>query len=194
MSPYQDALRRLNIVLARARRLRLHEPTAMILATVDAHGRPSVRTVLLKGVEARGLVFYTNTRSRKGRQLAANPHAALCLWWDVLKQQVTIEGAVEPVSDAEADAYWVTRDRASQLGAWASQQSEPLPSRAALLKRIARYAAAFAGRSVPRPSHWSGYRLVPERIEFWTARPFRLNERVLYERRGARWTVTLLYP
>ncbi len=194
MSAPNEALRKLHVLLARAKRCGLHEPTAMTLATADAHGRPSVRTVLLKGVDAQGLVFYTNTRSRKGRQLAARPHAALCFWWDALKEQVTVEGRVQPVSDREADAYWATRDRASQLGAWASLQSEPLPSRAALLARVACCAATYAGRPVPRPPHWSGYRVMPERIEYWTARPFRLNERVCYERHGLRWTKTLLYP
>lgn len=166
----------------------------MVLATADTHGRPSVRTVLLKGVDAHGLVWYTNTRSRKGAQLAANPRAAICVWWDLLKEQVAIEGAVERVSEEEADAYWRTRDRMSQIGAWASRQSEPLPSRAELLKRVALYTAKFAGAPVPRPAHWSGYRLLPERIEFWAARPFRLHERLLYERRGERWVKQLLYP
>ncbi len=194
MSAQQEAQRRLTAWLDRPQGSRRHAPTAMVLATVDARGRPSVRMVLLKGVDARGLVFYTNTRSRKGRQLRANRHAALCFCWDLLKEQVTIEGDVEPVSDEDADAYWATRDRASQVGAWASLQSEPLPNRAALRARVARYAAKFAGRPVPRPRHWSGYRLVPARIEFWKARPFRLHERVLYERRGGRWVKQLLYP
>jgi pyridoxamine 5'-phosphate oxidase len=197
MTLYDEALRRFETLLARARlrrRSRLHEPTAIALATVDAQQRPSVRMVLLKQCDARGAVFYTNTRSRKGRQLETHPHASLCWWWDPLRVQVMMDGRVQPVSEAEADAYWATRDRASQLGAWASLQSEPLPSRGALLTRVALFAAKFAGRPVPRPSHWSGYRLVPERIEFWTARPFRLNERLVYERRRGRWMKTLLYP
>ncbi len=166
----------------------------MTLATVDTRGYPSVRTVLLKGLDARGPVFYTNGHSRKGRHLAANPHAALCLFSDPLKEQVSIEGTVEPVSNEEADRYWATRDRLSQLGAWASLQSQPLASRLVLVQRVAAYAAKFAGRAVPRPPHWSGYRVVPARIEYWRARPARLHERVLYERRGSRWVKQWLYP
>ena len=171
-----------------------HAPTAAALATSDARGHVSVRMVLVKGIDARGAVWYTNTTSRKAAQLRINPRAALCLYWPSLGQQVILEGTVESVSDADADAYWRTRDRRSQVGAWASVQSHRLPSRATLLARVASYAVKFSGQPVPRPPHWSGYRLLPERIEFWTAKPFRLNERVLYHRRNHRWTKTLLYP
>lgn len=166
----------------------------MVLATADARGRPSARTVLLKGVDARGVIFYTNARSRKGRALAANPRAALCLAWDPLRAQVLIEGRVERVTVAEADAYWATRPRTSQLGAWASQQSAPLARRAILLARFSHYQTAFAGRPVPRPPSWTGFRVLPDRVEFWRARPFRLHDRVVYQRRARRWTRTLLYP
>ncbi len=194
MSMPPEALRRLNTVLARARRQRLHEPTAMALATADSRGRPSVRTVLLKGLDARGLVFYTNLRSRKGRTLATNPHAALCLYWDPLRRQILVEGRVERISAREADAYWATRPRASQLAAWASRQSQPLDRRATLLVRLATARRQFAGRPVPRPPHWSGVRVIPDRLEFWTARPNRLHDRLCYTRLGRRWTRTLLYP
>ena len=186
--------RRLQQWLARAQRAGLREPTAMALATADRAGRPSVRTVLLKGLDARGLVFYTNLHSRKGRALAANPRAALGFYWDPLRRQILIEGRVEPVRAGEADAYWATRPRASQLAAWASQQSQPLDRRATLLARLAAARRRFAGRPVPRPPHWSGLRLLPDRIEFWIARPNRLHERLCYVRRGHRWTRTLLYP
>ena len=166
----------------------------MALATADGRARPSVRTVLLKGLDTRGLVFYTNLRSRKGRALAVNPHAALCLYWDPLRRQILVEGRVERVSEREANAYWATRPRASQLAAWASQQSQPLDRRATLLARLAAARRQFAGRPVPRPPHWSGLRLLPDRLEFWTARPSRLHDRLCYTRRGPRWTRTLLYP
>ena len=172
----------------------LHGPTAAALATSDARGHVSVRMVLIKGIDARGAVWYTNTTSRKSAQLRMNPRAALCLHWPAEGKQAILEGAVAPVSEAEADAYWRTRDRRSQLGAWASQQSHRLPRRGMLLARVASYAVRFAGQPVPRPPHWSGYRVMPERIEFWTAKPFRLNERVLYHRRHGRWARTLLYP
>lgn len=194
MSLPLDLRRRLQSWLARAHRAGVREPTAMALATADSRGRPSVRTVLLKGLDARGLVFYTNLRSRKGRALAANPRAALCLYWDPLRRQLLVEGRVERVSDREADAYWATRPRASQLAAWASQQSQPLDRRATLLTRLAAARWRFAGRPVPRPPHWSGIRLIPDRLEFWTARPNRLHDRLCYTRRGPRWIRTLLYP
>ena len=150
--------------------------------------------VLLKEASERGIVFYTNLGSRKGRQLAMNPQAALCWFADPLNEQVIIEGRVGLVSNREADAYWASRPRQTQLGAWASLQSQPLASRRVLMARVARYARRFAGRPVPRPPQWSGYRVIPDRIEFWKARPFRLNERVVYQRSGRRWTVSLLYP
>jgi pyridoxamine 5'-phosphate oxidase len=173
------------------------EPTAMTLATATPGGRVSARVVLLKACDARGFVFYTNTLSAKGRQLAANPQAALCFHWKQLRDgvQVRIEGAVERVSDAEADAYFATRPRGSQLGAWASLQSETLPARADFEHRVAAYDAQYAGVEVPRPPHWSGYRLVPDRIEFWYGAAYRLHDRHLHERDAdGRWSERLLYP
>lgn len=175
-------------------RARLPEPTAMTLATVGADGQPSARLVLLKSVDDRGFVFYTNLRSRKGRELAANPRAALTFHWQPLEVQVRIEGIVEQVPDAEADEYFATRPRGSQIGAWASDQSEELARAADLDARFAEAERRFAGRDVPRPAHWSGYRLMAERIEFWRNRPSRLHERRLFEREGAAWRERLLYP
>ena len=191
---YDEALRRARRLLIRTRRPGVHEPTAATLATATADGRPSIRTVLIKQLDAHGVVFFTNLDSRKGRQLAENPRAALGVFHDPSMEQVSIEGRAEPLADAEADAYWATRDRASQIGAWASRQSQPMPSRAMLLARVAQYGARFAGRPIPRPPRWSGFRIVPDRIECWRARPFRLNERVVYQRRGGRWSKGLLYP
>jgi len=191
---YSHILQRVHRLLYRARRSRLQEPTAMALATADARGRPTVRTVLLKDADDRGFVFYTNLESRKGRHLARNPRAALCWYWDPLREQVMVEGTVRIVSKAEADAYWATRPRQAQLGAWASRQSRTLDRRATLIARVARYTQRFAGRPIPRPSHWSGFRLIPDRVELWTARPFRLNDRLLYQRMGHRWKVSRLYP
>ena len=172
------------------------EPTAMTVATADARGRPSARTVLLKHVDERGFVFYTNFDSRKGRQIAANPHAALLFLWKTLRHQVQakIEGTVEPVSAAEADAYFDSRPRESQIGAWASLQSQTLDSRETFEARIAAFTAKFDGGPVPRPPHWSGFRVVPEMIELWYGAPFRLHERQRYARMDGRWTKRLLYP
>ena len=181
-------------VLARVARTRVHEPDAAILATADAQGRPSVRTVLIRGVDERGLVFYTNGESRKAAQLRVNPRAALVIYSDALRLQILIEGRVERVADEDVDAYWIRRPRLSQLGAWASSQSRPLPNRRTLLARLARVQLQYAGRPVPRPAYWVGFRVIPGRIEFWRSRPYRLHERVLYERRGHQWIRTLLYP
>jgi pyridoxamine 5'-phosphate oxidase len=172
----------------------LPEPTAMTLATVGADGQPSARLVLLKAVDDRGFVFYTNLRSRKGRELAENPRAALTFHWQPLELQIRIEGIAEQVDDEEADEYFATRERGSQIGAWASDQSEPLPHDADLDARVAEAERRFAGRAVPRPPHWSGYRVIPERVEFWRNRPSRLHERRLFERAGAGWRESLLYP
>jgi pyridoxamine 5'-phosphate oxidase len=170
-------------------------PDAMALATVDDTGLPDVRMVLLNGYNEAGFVFYTNLQSRKGVDLAANPKAALCLHWKSLRRQVRIRGSVEPVSDAEADAYFQSRPRLSRIGAWASHQSQPLESRFALEKAVAVQTARFAAGTIPRPEFWSGYRVVPETIEFWREAAFRLHDRMLYRRQAAgNWSRTRLYP
>ena len=172
----------------------LPDPTAMALGTVDESGNPSVRIVLLKAYDERGFVFYTNYDGRKGRELLARPRAALCFYWPAIDVQVRIEGSVAEVADDEADAYFATRNRMSQIGAWASRQSEPLENPDALDKRVSKYESEFAGKVVPRPPHWSGFRVQPERIEFWKGKPNRLHERHLYTRAGNRWTIETLYP
>jgi pyridoxamine 5'-phosphate oxidase len=171
-----------------------NDPNAMALATADAEGRPSVRMVLLKGVDPRGFVFYTNMESRKGQQLLANANAALCFHWKSLRRQVRVEGAVEQVTDAEADAYFDSRARDSRIGAWASKQSRPMEGRWELEKRVAQYAAKFGLGAVPRPEYWTGFRVLPARIEFWTDKPFRLHERIEFQRAGEGWTTQRLFP
>jgi pyridoxamine 5'-phosphate oxidase len=178
----------------RAQAAHVPEPTAMTLATVDDKGRPSARTVLLKDADQGGFVFYTNLNSRKGRQLAGNPAVSLVFWWRETAEQVLVDGTVEPVSAVEADAYFASRPRGSQIGAWASLQSSPLESRQALVDRVAEIEARYAGREVPRPEHWSGFRVRPRRVEFWYGREYRLHERVCYEIEEAGWRETLLYP
>jgi pyridoxamine 5'-phosphate oxidase len=173
---------------------RLPEPTAFALATVGAGGQPSVRILLLKGVDTRGFVFYTNYESRKGQELLAHPRAAMCFHWQPLERQVRVEGQAEPVSAEEADAYFATRQRGSQLGAWASRQSQPMEHPGALDARLREMEARFAGGPVPRPPHWSGFRLVPARIEFWHGMPSRLHERLVYSRAGDGWRTDVLYP
>ena len=179
---------------AEARASELNDSNAMALATADAEGRPSVRMVLLKGHDARGFVFYTNLESRKAGELIENPHAALLFHWKSLRRQIRIEGAVSRVTDAEGDAYFATRSRDSQLGAWASDQSRPLESRALFETRYREMADRFAGQLVPRPPHWSGFRIAPERIEFWLDREHRLHERRLFVRDGDGWREGMLYP
>lgn len=170
------------------------EPTAMTLSTVGDDGRPAGRVVLLKGYDADGFVFYTNTLSRKGDQLAANPHASLVFWWRENEQQVLIEGQASPVTEEEADAYFASRPRGSQIGAWASKQSTELDSRQTLVDRVAELEAQYEGREIPRPPHWSGYRVDPDRVEFWYGREFRLHERVLFTAGDGSWERRLLYP
>lgn len=171
-----------------------NDPEAMAVATVGADGQPSLRMVLLKGHGPDGFVFYTNQQSRKGGELARHPRAALLFHWKSLRRQVRIEGPVAPVSAAEADTYFATRSRDSQLGAWASDQSRPLDSRATFEARYAAMQARFEGGEVPRPPHWSGYRVAPERIEFWSDRAHRLHERRLFTREGQGWREGLLFP
>ena len=179
---------------AEAREAEINDPEAMALATADADGQPSVRMVLLKGHGPAGFVFYTNEQSAKGDQLAANPSAALLFHWKTLRRQVRVEGAVERVTDAEADAYFASRARDSQLGAWASDQSRRLDSRATFENRFEDTKQRFDGQDVPRPPHWGGYRVIPDRIEFWSDRPHRLHERRLFTRYEGGWSEGLLYP
>lgn len=171
-----------------------NDPTAVALATVGTDGMPSLRMVLMRGYDQRGFVFYTNYESRKGRQLLSQPKAALLFHWKSLRRQVRIEGPAEPVSEAEADAYFAGRPRNSQIGAWASDQSQPLESRFALEKRVAKVAAKFAVGSVPRPPHWSGFRVRHDWVEFWENRPFRLHDRLVYHREGEGWRTERLFP
>jgi pyridoxamine 5'-phosphate oxidase len=179
-----------------AKRSESVNPEAMTLSTVDAAGQPNGRMVLLKGFDARGFVFYTNLESAKGQELAGAPKAALTFYWKSLQRQVRLRGSVEPVSAAEADAYFATRSRMAQIGAWASKQSEPLESRLAFEKAVARYTAKYPLGTVPRPPYWSGYRVVPVAIEFWQERPFRLHDRIVFTRADADapWSKTRLYP
>ena len=179
---------------AEAKASELNDPDAMALATADRQGRPSVRMVLLKGHSPAGFVFYTNLGSRKGQDLAANPQAALAFHWKSLRRQVRVEGSIEPVSKAEADAYHLTRTRDSQLSAWASEQSRPLDSRATLEGRFAELSKRFEGAPVPRPDHWAGFRVRPLRIEFWIDGEHRLHHRRLFTTAGDGWTETLLNP
>jgi len=194
MPLYAEALARFTQLLAQAQQLPLTYPNAMTLATADAEGRPSARIVLLKDMDEAGFVFYTNQQSRKGQELADNPRAALLFYWEALATQVRVEGQITVVTAAEADEYWATRPRESRIGAWASKQSALLDHRQDLEQRYADFEALYPGASIPRPPHWSGYRLLPDLIEFWEERPFRLHERVCYCKSAEGWTSALLNP
>jgi pyridoxamine 5'-phosphate oxidase len=192
-----DPIERFRSVYALAEKLDrsiIPEPNAMSLGTIGNRDQPYVRIVLLKAFDERGFVFYTSYDGKKGRQLLAHPRASLCFYWAPLSIQVRIEGRVTKVSDEEADAYFATRERGSQIGAWASRQSEPLETPTALDERIAKYEKEFEGKTVPRPDYWSGFRVWPERIEFWKGKPNRLHERHLYTRDGEGWLIETLYP
>jgi pyridoxamine 5'-phosphate oxidase len=180
--------------LAEAEMSEPNDANAVCLATATPEGRPSARMVLLKGVDPRGFVFYTNLESRKGAELAANRFAALCFHWKTLRRQVRVEGAVEAVSAAEADAYYASRPRGSRIGAWASRQSRRLEGRFALEKAVAEHTLKFGLGDIPRPEFWSGFRLLPSRIELWRDMPFRLHERRVFHRIGAGWEIEMLYP
>ena len=195
--PVQNPLSRFRRLYSQAEALDravLPEPNAMCLATVGMSGNPSVRIVLMKEVDERGFVFYTNLDGRKGRELRTHPVAAIVFHWAALEVQVRAEGSVSRVSDEEADEYFASRARESQIGAWASIQSQPIEHAKDLAERVAEYTAKFEGQDVPRPPFWSGFRLRPDKIEFWKARPGRLHERHLYTRRGDNWTMETLYP
>lgn len=196
-TPNPDPIARFRELLAQAERFPrdvLPEPTAFALGTVSPDGRPAVRILLLKGVDDRGFVFYTNHESRKGRELLATKRAAMCFHWQLLEMQVRVEGPTEVVTSAEADAYFASRARGSQLGAWASLQSERMPAASSLDERLAEVERRFAGQAVPRPPHWSGFRVLPETIEFWKGMPSRLHVRHLYRRDGDSWRIDRLYP
>ena len=190
---FKEALARCRTLFDRAEKLPRKDPLAMSLATVDAAGRPSVRMVLLRGFDERGFVFYTNSESRKGPQLASNPQAGICFYWEELREQLRVEGVVEKVGDTESDAYWETRSHLSQLAAKASKQSAVLSDRQLFEDEVQQLGREFPG-AVPRPDLWYGFRVVPDRIEFWAGREGRMHERTLYERGVDHWTQTVLYP
>ena len=197
LRPLREPFQRFVALLDQARAVgpeRLPEPTAFALGTVSRTGRPSVRMLLLKAVDERGFVFYTNYESRKGEELLATRIAAMCFHWQPLEMQVRVEGPTTSVSDAEADAYFASRARGSQIGAWASRQSRPMDRPGDLAARVAEYERKFAGQAVPRPAYWSGFRLAPDCLEFWKGMPSRLHERDVYTRAGDGWTVERLYP
>jgi pyridoxamine 5'-phosphate oxidase len=190
----QDPLVRFQEVFARAGQAAPFDHVAVTLATASAAGRPSARVVLLRGVDSTGFVFFTNYQSRKGRELAENPHAALCCYWPWIDEQVRVEGTIRQVDAEESDRYFAGRPRDSQIGAWASSQSQLLDGRAVLEERLRAVEAEYDGREVPRPPHWGGYRLVPERIEFWRAATARLHDRLVFVRQGNAWQSHALFP
>ncbi|PIW26159.1 MAG: pyridoxamine 5'-phosphate oxidase [Rhodospirillales bacterium CG15_BIG_FIL_POST_REV_8_21_14_020_66_15] len=189
-----DPIEKFRTWLGEAEAKEISNPNAMALATANAAGRPSVRMVLLKDVDDQGFVFYTNLESRKGGELQENPFAALCFYWKTLERQVRVEGPIKPVEAAEADAYFASRHRSSRIGAWASKQSRPMKTRFDLEKRVAEFTARFHVGAVPRPEFWSGFRVVPERIEFWTEGAFRLHERIVYHCTDSGWETERLFP
>jgi len=191
---YQEAINAFREKHARTSELGVREPSAMSLATVGANGQPSIRTVLLRGIDERGFVFFTNSQSRKGEQMAGNSQVALTFFWDAWAEQVHVEGRVEVIPDSESDEYWKTRARLSQIGAWASDQSRPLSGRDEFMASVAEIQKRFKGQDVHRPPHWFGYRVVPSRIELWSGREGRLHERYIYESNGETWTKQMLYP
>jgi pyridoxamine 5'-phosphate oxidase len=189
-----DPIARVRRVYERARKKDPGDYTRVALATADADGNPSVRMVLLRGFDERGFVFYTNYGSRKAAEIEANPHAALCFYWEAIKEQVRVAGGVTRVSAEESDAYFASRARGSRLAAIASQQSRPLASRSELVARYLKLKAQYAGHPIPRPEYWGGYRILPARIEFWNSRAHRMHDRVVYEREGDGWRMERLYP
>jgi pyridoxamine 5'-phosphate oxidase len=192
--PSNDPFAHFQAWMAEAEASEPADPNAMTVVSATPDGKPSGRILLLKGVDPRGFVFYTNKESRKAGELAANSQVALLFFWKSLGRQIRIEGVVEHVTDAEADAYYASRPRISRLGAWASDQSRPLTSRAVLEQRLAEYEAKYPGEDIPRPPHWSGYRVLPARFEFWQNMPFRLHDRTTYEQAPGGWTIGKLFP
>ena len=191
---YVEAIERCQSLLNRAQKIEINEPMATALATSDAKGHATARMVLLRGFDSSGFVFYTNSQSRKGGQLSANPRAALCFYWDAIREQLRAEGTIEKVSDDQSDTYWASRPQVTQISSVVSQQSRVLENREAFEAEVSRMERKYAGRAVPRPDHWFGYRVVPDRIEFWTGREQRMHERTVYEKTENGWVRYLLYP